>query len=81
MKYKVQTTAIRSGMDAVLDGRLDVIAYLPITTIKNRICGQRSYTRKELQAITEFKYADEESDSEKARLEKILWDVIDSYTD
>ena len=45
-KYQKQIQAIRVGMDAVLDGKLDSIAYLPLDFIITRTCGMASYTVK-----------------------------------
>lgn len=56
-------------MDAVLDGKLDVIAYLPYKTIRERICGMKSYSWEQLKEITEFHYNDADiSDAKKEEL-------------
>ena len=45
-------------MNTVLDGRLDVISYLPVKEIQERICGRPDYEIKDLESIT--KYGDED---------------------
>lgn len=61
-KYNYQTSAIRSGMDAVLAGKLDVIAYLPVAIIRDRICGSKSYTAEFLRSNTKYTYHGEETE-------------------
>ena len=74
-------------MNTVLDGRLDVISYLPVKEIQERICGRPDYEIKDLKSITKYQgegfsddsEEDEEYAGEKEEIEKQrrwFWDTL-----
>ena len=56
-------------MDAVLAGKLDVIAYLPVNIIKDRICGSKTYEAEFLREHTKYSWHAKEDLSEEFKKE------------
>ena len=85
-KFKANTDLIRKGMDEVLDGKLDVIAYLPFKDIKKRISGRKTYTWKDLERITKYKPQEDDkgklpTDEELNKQKTMFWEIIESFDD
>ena len=53
-KYKPQVEAIKKGMNEVLKGKLNVIAYLPLSNFEERICGRPTVEIEDLKKIMKF---------------------------
>jgi len=68
-------------MDAVLAGKLDVIAYLPVIIIKNRICGNKTYEAEFLREHTKYSWHAKEDLSEEFKKKQMdmFWQVIEEF--
>ena len=80
-KFRRQVEAIRKGMSHVLDGKLDVIAYLPVEEIMARVEGQSSYTADQLRSITKTEYYDGLKDEDGDKVKDWFFKAIDEFTD
>ena len=73
-------------MNKVLDGKLDVIAYLPLKNFKEKICGRPDYTIEDLKKIVQFgedvDEDDDEAENEDERIpeqEKWYWEILGEF--
>ena len=67
-------------MNTVLDGRLDVIAYLPVTEIQQRICGRPDYDIEDLKLITAYKKQDDKiTDQELEDQKEKFWRTLENF--
>lgn len=67
-------------MNKVLDGKLDVIAYLPLKNFKEKICGRPDYTIEDLKKIVRFfEEGDEDQDERIPEQEKWYWEILGEF--
>ena len=70
-------------MDAVLNGKLDSMAYLPLDFIITRIQGAATYSIEDLKKITTYNqqsYKDEaQADKELEEQKAIFWEAVDTF--
>ena len=88
-KFERQTRAIREGMNKVFGGKLDVIAYLPLEYIQERICGRPSFQIEQLKAITKVQYdtsmkedhskIDPEKVENQRNMEDWFWQIMEEF--
>ena len=72
-KYNPQVKAINEGMNEVLKGKLNVIAYLPLSNFEERICGRPTVEIEDLKKILKF---------EEPRIppqEEWYWQILEEF--
>ena len=74
-----QVMHIRKGMDFVLGGKLNAIAYLPLKNFSERINGSPDYSIEVLKSITKYSYAN--GNVKNKEQEEWFWEILSDLKD